>query len=90
MTNPKKPNPKVEAAIQTLLTECNTMGNPNIATPIADALLAEHRTIQQSFLKEFAAALYIYSELATTDLRNEAAVSFAKKVADLNHHFPYI
>jgi hypothetical protein len=55
---------------------------------VTKALLYEHRTHQQSTVKSIYQILKEYAK-NDTDLRNEAAVSWAKKVTEEEAFFPF-
>ena len=77
-------------AMQTLIDSTNCMvGEKEMVQGMLDALLGSHRTLQQSFFRVFAKTMDHYSH-AHYDLRNEASVEFAKKVKELDHHFPFV
>ncbi len=66
-----------------LLNLTNTMGGEEkIARAIADTLMNDHRTIQQSYVRVMKMVTEIYAEEATTDGRNEAAKNYCQKVAE--------
>ena len=71
----------------------SSVGGWNTADRIAAVVVAklqgEHRTIQQSFMRVFVLAMKEYST-TSTDMRNEAAVNFAKEVTEKEYYFPYI
>jgi hypothetical protein len=51
----------------------------------------QHRTHQASIIRNLQAVLKHFAENNTgTDPRNEAAVNFAKKVAEIENPIPYI
>ena len=62
----------------------------DVADVLAHALMTEHRTHQQSILRNFHIALKTYAANTGVDLRNEAAVEWAQEVTKDNQHFPYI
>ena len=77
-------------AMKELIASTNVMGcDEDFAQGIFEALLGEHRTLQQSTVRAIAEALALYSEI-DTDLRNEEAVNFAKKVKAMEHFFPMV
>lgn len=83
---------EVKQAMQTLLDAANGTNPKRLADEIVANLTSEHRTIQQSFLSAVKLALYQYAN-AQHDGRNEAAVQWAKQVADLPNgdlRFPII
>jgi len=56
---------------------------------IAQSLVENHRTLQQSTVCNLHEALKIYSK-TDTDPRNQSAVEFAQKVSEIEHYFPTI
>ena len=81
---------RTRAAIKELADCVNVMGAEQaVADAIAAELCHTHRTLQSSVICAFATAMVSYADMPT-DLRNEAAVEFAKKVAAMEHYFPYI
>lgn len=77
-------------AITEAIEETNGMTDDGaVAKGIFNALIGQHRTLQQAFIKEFADAMKLYVN-AHYDARNEASIEFAKKIADMNHPFPFI
>jgi septal ring factor EnvC (AmiA/AmiB activator) len=74
----------------------NYMGNEQPLTEIlAETLINEHRTLQASFIRMIQQILDTYAQLdesRCTDLRNEAALKYAKKVAEstLDMFIPYV
>ena len=81
---------ELEAAIKVLLKHSNIM-SPSIK--LSDLMLTlvenQHRTIQQTFIKNINDFLVDYSEIGY-DGRNEASVLYTKKVKELNQVFPFI
>ena len=77
-----------ELAAKGIVNLCNSM-----STEFGDALAKElqctHRTIQQSAVRELLKAI---TSLAGThsDLRNEASVTAASKIKELNLYFPFV
>ncbi len=57
---------------------------------IAKALIKEHRTLQQNIIRLLAGSIVKYAELSFHDPRNEDAVKWAKKVAEIESYFSYI
>ncbi len=79
-----------KAAMTALIDSTNIMGGENDVTAgIVEALAGTHRTLQQAVIRCFADSMKEYAKF-NTDLRNAAAVDFAKKINDMEHHFPYI
>lgn len=81
---------RTKEAMEEMLRVVNYSGSEEDMTQaIVEVLQGSHRTLQQSFMRVFAKALAEYAE-TRTDLRNESAVDFAKRVSQLEHHFPFI
>jgi len=81
---------QVKETMDQLINHTNCMtGEQDVIQGMVDSLTSNHRTLQQSFVRCVVAALVEYSE-CKTDLRNESAVDFAKKVKELDLHFPFI
>jgi len=83
-------NRKVADAMGVILKECNILGRTNVGETIGEVLSNEHRTIQQTFMREFVKAMKVYAETAGSDGRNEHAMEFAKGIADSNNYMPLI
>jgi len=81
---------EIENALKVLLNHSNVMSpNDNLSDVLTDLMKSEHRTIQQSFVKEIHDFLVKYSNFRY-DLRNEASAKFARDVKELNAGFPFI
>ena len=81
----------VRAAMQTLIDTTNVMGGDDIvAAGILEGIEASHRTLQQSFMRSFVLAMKEYGETPFKDGRNEAAVSTAKKIGEMETYLPYV
>ena len=84
---------EVRDAMEVLVGATNTMGSDKLVTQgIVEGLENCHRTLQQSFMRCFVAAMKEYGDTRFFDPRNEASVEFAKKVSKLaeEHYFPFI
>ena len=82
---------EVAAAMETLVNATSTMGYDEfVVEGIVKGLTSCHRTLQQSFMRDFKDAMVKYGDIEYFDLRNQAAVKFAKKVGELEEHLPYI
>jgi len=85
---------KSATAMKELLNLANSMGSSKaVVTGMLDALVTEHRTLQQSCIRNFAAMLQEWaggSEDALTDLRNQAAWEFAQQVRKIDPVMPLI
>lgn len=62
---------------------------------LADALVRKHRTLQQSTVRLLAGMIKEYVRLIDeekwgTDLRNEACLEWARKVAGFDSYFPTV
>ena len=81
---------ELEQAIKTLIKGCSTLGSNGVVAEALDKIISkEHRTIQQSVMRELHEFICNYRHTAF-DLRNQASVEFAKKVKDLNADFPLV
>ena len=81
---------RTRAAVKEIVDCVNIMGSDEVVAAAIGAELAHtHRTLQSSFLRAFNDAMVSFSEMPT-DLRNEAAVDFAKKIKDMEHYFPFV
>jgi len=77
-------------AMMALIDSTNIMGGESEVTAgMIDALRGSHRTLQQSFMRCFVETMKEYGKF-NTDLRNQAAVDFAKKINDLEYHIPLV
>ncbi len=80
----------VQKAMTALVDSTNCMaGESEMVDGMLNALTGSHRTLQQTFFRVFAKMAEQYAE-ANSDLRNEASVAFAKKIKELEHHFPFV
>lgn len=78
-------------AMMDLIDATNTMGaDQDVATGMLEALQSSHRTLQQSFFRSFQLMAVEYGDTKFTDARNDAAVAFADKIGELDHHMPFI
>lgn len=82
-------NERIEAAMETLLNECNMLGRNNVGEIMGAYLYTQHRTIQQNFMREVVEMCKEYSTTGT-DLRNEGAVELAKYIAGSDHPLPFV
>jgi polyhydroxyalkanoate synthesis regulator phasin len=63
----------------------------NMVQEIVQELNIEHRTNQASVIRTMQNILQAFAQSSpVTDLRNEAAVNFAEKVAEIENPIPYI
>jgi hypothetical protein len=60
-----------------------------LSAAIVEHLKNEHRTLQQTFWRIIQKVAVQYKDF-NTDLRNEAAVKFAKDIADIDGPMPFI
>lgn len=76
--------------INDLMDQQNIM-NPKVklSEVLNEVVSKQHRTIQQSFVKNIHDFLVSYSD-NSSDLRNEASINFAKSVKKLDCNFPFI
>ena len=91
MNDKKKENEeKLEEAIQVIMNASNYFDSDDVVSKALFKVISkEHRTISQSFFRAFNKFLGEYSTIGY-DARNEQSVLFAKKVVELEHHFPLI
>lgn len=88
-------NQKVKDAVQVILNELNGGDRKDIALTIVDTVRNDHRTLQQLFWSKMLQAQIMYAD-SRHDLRNEAAVEWAKTVKEtaikhnLDMGMPYI
>ena len=82
---------EVTEAMKTIVDATNTMGSDKLVTEgIVEGLTSCHRTLQQSFMRCFVAAMKEYGDTPFRDARNDASVDFARKIAEMEEHFPFI
>lgn len=94
-TRDDEANAEVEAALKVLFKHANVMGSDGIiSSNFAVALQGEHRTIQQTFIREIKSGIEKYAEdnANYTDARNEGGVKWAQAVASIGekHYLPYV
>ena len=81
---------KMKDAMDQVIREVNVMGGEeDMAQGMVEALQGSHRTLQQTFFRVFSQAMKEYQN-TETDLRNAAAVDYAKAISATDYHFPYI
>jgi len=81
---------RAEAAMKELVETTNVMtGHNAVVEGMLSGLVHSHRTLQQSFVRAFIDVMGEYAE-SNTDLRNEAAVEFAKKIKEMEVYLPNI
>jgi hypothetical protein len=86
----RTPAQNFQEAMKVVVNSTNTMGcEKELVERMLIVLNGSHRTLQQSFFRVFAKTMEQYAD-ARCDLRNEASVDFAKKIRDLDHHFPFV
>jgi hypothetical protein len=87
----EKDKKSLEEIIGTLSEMVNNMtfDYDEAAKILSSRFICEHRTLQQSMIKLIACFLKNISTF-NTDLRNEAAIEWAKKVSQIDSHFPFI
>ena len=69
-----------------LMNLANVMGSDNMNAMVegmVEAMVQQHRFVQQEFMTALQTALYKYSESAGTDARNDFAVKWAKNASEL-------
>jgi len=77
-------------AMKELIDSTNCMnGHDDMVEGMLLGLMHSHRTLQQSFVRVFIDVMSEYSEVGT-DLRNEGAVAFAKKVKEMEIYLPNV
>jgi hypothetical protein len=81
---------EIKEAMETLMNGVNSFDSDSIASIMHDVVKSNHRTLQQSFVRNLQIFLDYHSRTEYTDLRNEASVEFAKAVRDLEHHLPMV
>ena len=82
---------EVREAMEVLVNATNTMGSDKLVSQgIVEGLENCHRTLQQSFMRCFVAAMKEYGDTRFFDARNEASVDFAKKIGEMDEYFPFI
>ena len=82
---------EVREAMETIVNATNTMGSDKLVSQgIVEGIENCHRTLQQSFMRCFVAAMKEYGDTRFFDPRNEASVDFAKKIGEMEEHFPFI
>lgn len=80
---------KIENIIKEMSEYING-GNPELlAEMFFIAMEKEHRTLQQSFIRSIALFIKMMSKMPT-DLRNQAAVEWCKKVSEIEAVFPRV
>ena len=81
---------RAEEAMEELIRCVNVLGGEeDIAEVMARVLQNSHRTLQQSFIRTFMLAMEEYRN-TSTDLRNQAAVDFAKNITEQEFYFPLV
>ena len=76
-------NKKVFDALQVILGEMNNTYQRDVVNTLTQAILAEHRSIQQIFWSSMLLIQIRYADTGEFDLRNEQSVKFAKAVRKL-------
>ncbi len=80
----------VKEAMDNLIREMNVMGGEeDMVQGMTESLQGQHRTLQQTFFRVFAESMKEY-ESTGTDLRNAAAVNYAKEINKIDYHFPFV
>jgi hypothetical protein len=83
---------ELQAKVAQLIEEVNGGSSRELADAIVGALQRSHRTLQQEFMGAVKLAIAGYAT-ADHDLRNEAAVGWAKRVAAMENadlRFPHL
>jgi hypothetical protein len=78
-----------KTAIKSIVGILNHSNKDFIAYAIYDEMRRTHRTLQQSFMGMLAAFIGRMKEMET-DARNEAAIQWCKKVAEIDRNFPTV
>jgi len=82
---------RVEQIVDKLFDELNVMGiGERITELLFNSITRKHRTLQATFIRVISAFLRKYGEQENFDLRNEAAVTWAKKVSLEDAYIPFI
>ena len=80
----------VKEAMDQLIREMNVMGGEeDMVQGMTESLQGQHRTLQQTFFRVFSESMKEYQHTGT-DLRNEAAVNYAKHITKIEYQFPFI
>ena len=82
---------KIPGIVNELLeiTTASKIDQERIARDFVKNLTQKHRTSQQLTIKLFSNIISEYSN-TRSDLRNRAAVNWAKQVSELDNNFPYV
>jgi hypothetical protein len=81
---------RTKEATEELIRSLNILGGEEeMAEGMYEALANSHRTLQQTFFRVLTMAMKDYAEVGT-DLRNAAAINYAKKMNEIDFHFPLI
>jgi hypothetical protein len=86
---------KIEQSIDTLTDMVNVMGaEEKVGEYIAQCIMNQHRTLQQSLWKALFTAVTAYGDKAHTDLRNEQSKAVCRKLSrvmeDGDCYLPFI
>lgn len=82
---------EIKDAVKLLLEASAYTPNGNaLSVILAEQLIGDHRTNQQSFIRTLVEGLRLYGDRCGADLRNEASVKWAKDVTEDAGPFPYI
>ena len=80
----------VKEAMDELIRTMNVMGGEeDMVQGMTESLQGQHRTLQQTFFRVFSESMKEYKDTGS-DLRNAAAVNYAKEINKIDYHFPYI
>lgn len=88
-----KRSQEVREAIVKVIDLTNVMSSDvekAVEEGILQGIMGEHRTLQASFMRCLINALKRYGETDYYDLRNEAAVKWAKKATEGDVYIPFI
>lgn len=90
MTSQTEVDVRNESLAEEFLRLCNYMSNDrDLADVLVDHLRREHRTLQETFWRVIQMVAHKYKDFPS-DLRNQAAVEFAKKIDALDCSLPYV
>ena len=86
----KKAMDEKEAIVEAFLDMMRTQNSDVITDLVSYNLVKEHRTNQQSIIKNLFSTFKKYVEMTGTDDRNESAVNWLKEITKDEPYFPYI
>lgn len=88
----EKRQERIAKLIEDLASELNCMAidEEKLGEIISTTVMAEHRTIQQTFWRTIQKTIVHYGRYATVDMRNESSREWANKVAEVDDYFPFV